>query len=330
MNKFIRYFDSFKKSYPNCGEILLDFIELKCQNEGYSFNRSEWSFTNFTEFESQKNCYDCGIYCLLFIKRLCMGQSFDFNSKNFYIYRKIILFETITNSRIDTLTENNLLLEANDDVHHIIVSHLYFDDTLNKHTYVNNHTKQQYVKCPHCDKRFKHKHMPYVKHLASHTSMDKKFSTNSANTLPIYLNDMIPHIDTDFSILHLNIRSVPKYLSELDMIVKTGWFDIIMLNETKLDSTYPLSFYNNIHYYSLRKDKSTKESGLLIVIKKEYKLISSDYDINGQHQIDYIQFQLLVDNQKLNFISCYKSPHINDLFFLDALPKTLFCLVFHF
>ena len=59
----------------------------------------------------------------------------------------------------------------------------------------------------------------------------------------------------DFSILHLNINSVYLKRYELNEILDLQQFDIILLNETKLDTTVPESFIKNSNYKIIRYDR---------------------------------------------------------------------------
>jgi hypothetical protein len=58
----------------------------------------------------------------------------------------------------------------------------------------------------------------------------------------------------------------------------------------------------------LRRDKSKKECGLLVFIKKEYEITKRDLGDLNEFKIDYIFFQLKIKKQIYNFISCYKPP----------------------
>ena len=69
---------------------------------------------------------------------------------------------------------------------------------------------------------------------------------------------------------------------EIDCILKTRKFDIILINETKLDETNPASFYKNIHYNILRRDRggSSKGGGILMFIRKEIKIVKAENSID--------------------------------------------------
>jgi len=74
----------------------------------------------------------------------------------------------------------------------------------------------------------------------------------------------------------------------------------------------------------LRRDKSRKECGLLVFIKKEYEITKRDLGDLNEFKIDYIFFQLKIKKQIYNFISCYKPPHLNDIEFCNDLEDLIY------
>jgi len=98
-------------------------------------------------------------------------------------------------------------------------------------TQINNR-----YKCPFCSHTYKSATAKPFYLKKKHSSIEKKSQTQFQST---YLNDFNNLLNNDFSVLHLNIRSLPKNIAELDTIVRTNLFDIISLNETKLDNSFP-------------------------------------------------------------------------------------------
>lgn len=99
---------------------------------------------------------------------------------------------------------------------------------------------------------------------------------------------------------------------------------MLTLNETKLDYRTIDSSIKTNQYSILRRDNSSREGGLLVLIKKCYDIVKFDLGEANRFQIDYIYFQLRINKQKYNFITCYKAPHISDLFFLDELEELIY------
>ena len=104
---------------------------------------------------------------------------------------------------------------------------------------------------------------------------------------------------------------------EIQMILDKKLFDIIMLNESKLDETIPTKFTDHINYISIRRDRTRSGGGILIFIRSEYKV----YNINIHSKIECIYFSIKYYKTILNFISCYKPPNENNQIFLDTIEE---------
>ena len=79
-------------------------------------------------------------------------------------------------------------------------------------------------------------------------------------------------------ILHLNINSIFNKIDSIHDILDFGTFDIICINESKLDNSVPDSHLSHIKYTLHRRDREFSGGvgfgrhggGLLIFIKKFY------------------------------------------------------------
>ena len=56
---------------------------------------------------------------------------------------------------------------------------------------------------------------------------------------------------------------------KINEVISLGIYDIISLNETKLDETIPFSFFSNPNYDILRRKRFWDDGGLLVLIKKK-------------------------------------------------------------
>ena len=97
------------KPYPLCYDLILDLVSFKSCQSNLVFDRNDWVCSNFVDFEVQTNCYDCGVYCCLFIKRICLNEPFSFKKLDFHCYRKIILFEILQNKLLSLDEEYNFI-----------------------------------------------------------------------------------------------------------------------------------------------------------------------------------------------------------------------------
>jgi hypothetical protein len=112
---------------------------------------------------------------------------------------------------------------------------------------------------------------------------------------------------TRFKILHLNINSLFLKFAELNVILDINCFDIIMLNETKIDASVPNSAFVNANYSLIRRDRDTHGGGVLIFIKKHLKNLNS----STATDFELISIQLHLNGQPCNFISSYKPPSLS-------------------
>ena len=189
---------------------------------------------------------------------------------------------------------------------------------------LNNISIVNRFKCPFCLNTYKSStSKPYFNHINKKHQNISQIQPQFNST---YINDFYKFSNEDFCILHLNIRTLPKNLHELDTIAITQLFDIISLNETKLDSSFPGSFYRNQNYAMIRRDKTRQEGGLLILVKKEYKIIHYDIGETNDFKIDYIYLKIKIKKQNYNFINCYKPPHQNNKNFLDELENLIYSI----
>ena len=107
-------------------------------------------------------------------------------------------------------------------------------------------------------------------------------------------------------------------------ILKSRIFDVVSLNETKLDKSYPNSFYSNNDYLIIRKDKSRREKGLIVFIRKEYEVIKIDLGETEEIDIDYIYFQLIFHDYHLQFQLMYHHSYIQYLILIYLSNVTRF------
>ena len=92
-----------------------------------------------------------------------------------------------------------------------------------------------------------------------------------------------------------------------------------MLNETKLDDSVPQSFFVNNKYKMVRRDRTGRGGGILILLRNEYTLVSCVSD----PIYELLTLQVTVDHQNCNFVCCYKSLSINTDKFINYLDSHL-------
>ena len=154
-------------------------------------------------------------------------------------------------------------------------------------------------------------------------SMNGRIFTSSLadlrKTLPYksYLKDLSSYKkDEGFLLLHLNVNSLYSKMKDISEILNMKRFDVVSLNESKLDSQVPNRFINNTFYNCMRRDRSGKKGGGIITyVKKEYKLL----DRTDANNLEAIYYKIQINNQSCNFINVYNPPSEKDVDFLSVL-----------
>ena len=160
--------------------------------------------------------------------------------------------------------------------------------------------------------------LPFANNISLPTSIDHNYKQSYKSSY--HMLEFYNFLNGKFSILHLNINSFFMKADEIQMILDKKLFDIIMLNESKLDETIPTKFTDHINYISLRRDRTRNGGGILIFIRREYKV----YNINIHSKIECIYFSIKYCKTILNFISCYKPPNENNQIFLDTIEEIFY------
>ena len=115
-------------------------------------------------------------------------------------------------------------------------------------------------------------------------------------------------IPSNFTIIHLNLNSIFNKFEHIFSILNTSHADVIMLNEVKLDSGIPSKLYQHHNYNLLRLDRTRHGGGILVYIKKCYKIVESKLS----DKFELIFFKLLINKTIYSFISTYKPPNVQD------------------
>lgn len=85
-------------------------------------------------------------------------------------------------------------------------------------------------------------------------------------------------IDAKFSIMHLNINSLFSKFIHIKKVLDTVLFDLIALNETKIDQFISNKDIDHDCYDLIRRDRNRRGGGILVYYKKSCRLIESIID----------------------------------------------------
>ena len=127
-----------------------------------------------------------------------------------------------------------------------------------------------------------------------------------------------------FRVIHLNINSVKAKLDEVESLCKLDMFDMILLQESKLDDSYPDELFNFFDYSVHRRDRVSNGGGILTLIKKRFNVISMKAD----SKIESIHYKIEFKSQIFNLVTVYRPPpskknKMNELTFLEHLKSQL-------
>ena len=116
---------------------------------------------------------------------------------------------------------------------------------------------------------------------------------------------------------NLNINSLASKFDELRLLV-TGIFDILIITETKLDDTFPLSQFH-IDGFSIpyRLNRNRNGGGIIIYIRED---ISSKI---GTKHIETLFIELNFRKCKWLLCGLYHLPSQKDQYFFDNIDKAL-------
>lgn len=146
---------------------------------------------------------------------------------------------------------------------------------------------------------------------------------NECFILPTYenytdkLNEFCKLHSNSLKICHLNVNSLFLKVIEIRTLLALNIFDIICLNETKLDNNIPDSFLKNPSYRIIRRDRVRNGGGIMVIIKKHLSV--SNCFISDVYEM--ISFKINSKSSCLNVISCYKPPRTPNSEFLEYLEK---------
>lgn len=125
----------------------------------------------------------------------------------------------------------------------------------------------------------------------------------------------------NFIISLININSLQKKFSEIYFLLKNQLLDILVINETKLNSLDDDNQFENSHYRMIRRDRKElgHGGGIMVFIKRTINIVSVDIDTSKE----IISFIFKPDEStNIGLIAGYRPPHNeNSTAFLAAIES---------
>ena len=146
--------------------------------------------------------------------------------------------------------------------------------------------------------------------LALNTSpIDSKTPNNSLQDDMLVLKNLRVSYPNNIIIGHLNVNSICNKFEMLSLSV-AQYVDILMLSETKLDSTFPSSqFLINGFSTPHRFDRNSKGGGILLYVRDKIIVLALNRYFLPPH-IEILFFELNLRNRKW-LVCCSYNPHKN-------------------
>ena len=141
----------------------------------------------------------------------------------------------------------------------------------------------------------------------------KKFYVNNTKNLKIGL---------------LNINSFRNKSDPLIECLGEGYLDMLFIQETKLDDTFPAGQFNIPDFKLYRRDYKSNEGGLLVYIRSDIPhAICTDYDrciVDDQRgRIEILTLEVTLKNEKWHIISIYKQPKVSISDFIASFEEIM-------
>ena len=136
-----------------------------------------------------------------------------------------------------------------------------------------------------------------------------QFDTVTVQHYDDYMRQLVNfgNASKNFKILHLNVDSLFSKIFEFQNILETQLYDLIFLNETKLDAHIPNSNFVNINYKLIRRDRTGSGGGVLVYVKNSVKL--KCHTILNEIEAIHMEIELGI-SEVANFFCCY-NPNFN-------------------
>ena len=122
-------------------------------------------------------------------------------------------------------------------------------------------------------------------------------------------------------IASLNINSIRNKFDQLSSVIQ-GNVDLLVVNETKVDSTFPTAQFTMEGYTTYRLDRDKNGGGIMIFIREDIpsKILQNH---NLPEHIEAVPIEVNLRKTKFLFLAIYHPPSQSKKYFLECLTKIL-------
>ena len=126
---------------------------------------------------------------------------------------------------------------------------------------------------------------------------------------------------------YLNINSLKNKIINLREVVDKVLIDILCIDETKLDDTFPDAQFkiNNYQYPPFRRDRNSKGGGKIVYIRQG--LISKRLSKFESKGIETICIELTISKKKWCILFAYRPPNLDKNTFFSEISNNLSLII---
>lgn len=125
---------------------------------------------------------------------------------------------------------------------------------------------------------------------------------------------------------HLNVNSVRHKFDPLAEALKHSMLDVLMLQETKLDDSFPLGQFSVPNFKLYRKDVTSNSGGLMMYVRGDLpQRRRSELEVYEAEsgRIELLIIELVLNNEKWLCCSIYKQPDVKDVHIVAILESLI-------
>lgn len=150
---------------------------------------------------------------------------------------------------------------------------------------------------------------------------DRTTDLDSSASLFEEIHNLRKNYKNNVIISHLNVNSVGSKISEIKELQRRCQLDVLVLSESKLDSSYKQEILDIEGYHCVRQDKRANSGGLLVYISKNIPFSLGDISVCN-NEIECLSIELNASEDKIMLMCMYKNPKTDPVtfknFFEDA------------
>ena len=153
--------------------------------------------------------------------------------------------------------------------------------------------------------------------------MNEEGNTNNATNARLKYNCIFKEIRpfytkhaNNFKIAHININSIRNKFEPFREVLIENIFDVLSIQESKLDESFPAKQFDIDTYKCYRKDYKNNEGGLMMFIRNDMaqhrRRDIETHSFNDEHgRIEIMAVEVSIQKDKWLFVSLYKQPKVH-------------------